>query len=128
MPYKDLAKQREYLRTWRRNQKLRTARSPVRHIVHNEPAYHGRLPQPAVPRILPAVDHSALKMSPDGIPQTGREATLAYRANRLQLTTPRTTPKSTKIRRPPVVLLKMSNRHCVMPIAATVVELLSHLF
>lgn len=44
MPYKDPARQREYLRTWRRNQKLRTSRTPAQHIVHSEPAYHRKFP------------------------------------------------------------------------------------
>jgi hypothetical protein len=88
MPYKDPAKQREYVQTWRRKRKLQETRAPAQHIVRYQPAYRGLFPQPAVPRTPPAADQKALKMSPDGAPQTGRAATQAYRMHRGQATQP----------------------------------------
>ena len=128
MPYKDPARQREYVRTWRRNQKLRTSRTPAQHIVHSEPAYHRKFPLPAVPRTPPSVDQLALKMSPDGAPQTGREATQSYRINSSQRTTSRISPKTTPIRQSPVVFPKTTRQRLAMPIASIVVEVLSRFF
>lgn len=128
MPYKDPAKQREYLRTWRRNQKLRAFRTPSQRTARNAPPYRGRFPHPAVARTSPAVDQKALKMSPDDAPQTGREATQAYRMNRTQITVPRTGAKTAPILRPPVVLPKAKSRQVVIPMAAMAVDMLSRLF
>jgi hypothetical protein len=129
MPYKDPARQREYLRTWRRNQKLRASRAPAQHIVRKSLAREWNMPPlPAAFPAAPTVDQTTLKMSPDGAPQTGREATLAYQMNRGRPTAPRTNPMSTQRPQAPVVLPKTRSRHIAMPIAALVVELVSKAF
>jgi hypothetical protein len=55
-------------------------------------------------------------------------ATQAYRMNSGQLSLPRISPKSSPIRRPPVVLPKTSSRHVAMPIAAMLVEMVARFF
>jgi hypothetical protein len=127
MPYKDPAKQREYLRAWRRNQKLCVVRTPSQRTVRTSPAHPWAVPTvPVSVRAAPALDQRALKMSQDGAPQTGLEATQAFRMHRGQLTTPRTSPPNISNRRAPAVLPKAINiRHVVMPVAAMLVELLS---
>ena len=145
MPYKDPTKQREYVRNWRRMQKLHTAAqhtqlsapSPtatpallsVQHLPTSSLAVgwkQGMLVAPA--SMPPVVDQRALKTSPDGAPQTGREATQAYQVSRGQLSALRTSPMCTRARRPAVPLSARRSRYVAMPVAALLVEVLFRVF
>jgi len=78
---------------------------------------------------MPAViDQRALKTSPDGVLQTGREATRAYQISRGQLAAPRAIPRSAPARRQAVPLTERRGRFVAMPVATMLVELLSRMF
>jgi hypothetical protein len=133
MPYEDPAKQREYLRTWRRNRRLQETVSPsqrpTQRTVRNKAARQWSLSTSLASfRAAPTADQQMLKMSPDGAPQTGRMATQAYWMNRSQRTTTRISPKTTPTHRSPVVFPKANTRHLAMPMASLLVEVLSRFF
>jgi hypothetical protein len=149
MPYKDPAQQREYLRNWRRMQRLRTAaqhtqhaplpllsqvsplsRQSVQHVPTSHLAVRWKRGIPSIPLKMPppAIDQRALKTSPDGVLQTGREATRVYQMARGQLSTPRPSPRSAPTRRPATPLIERRSRYVAMPVAALLVEVLSRLF
>jgi hypothetical protein len=151
MPYKDPAKQRAYLRNWRRMQKLYTAapqttvsrlsqqplssqlstQAPlfVQHTSTSNLAVRWKRIIPSAPlNMPPALDQRALKTSPDGALQTGREATRAYQISRSQFTAPRISYRSILARRPAVPLTARRSQHVAMPVAALLVELLSRMF
>jgi len=158
MPYKDPQKQREYLRNWRREQKLRKGmqQSSVSFYQSDQQYLHSPSTrsmsspntspvslcqttlgqphrvrfsyQPAQHISTPAVDQRAVKISPDGAPQTGREATRAYQIARGQLTALRATSRHAEVHRPRVQLPTNTSRHLAVPIACLLVELLSKLF
>ena len=82
-------------------------------------------PQSAVSRIPMAVDQRVLKLSPDGAPETGREATQAYQISRGQFSRFQLYLKSNVM---PSAFPKTRSRHFAMPTAAVLVSLLSKFF
>jgi hypothetical protein len=159
MPYKDPTKQREYLRNWRQEQKLRkltqhtsvsfyqgdqsyldnpstrSMSSPNRSPVSlyqptiGQPHRERFSYQPAQHIHTSAVDQRAVKISPDGSPQTGHAATQAYQIARGHLlTAPRKSLKSGQARRPTALLTEKRSRYVAVPVAAILVEVLSRLF
>jgi hypothetical protein len=131
MPYKDPTKQGEYLRNWRRIQKLSHMEPRPLHQMPTSPvvANSRRTILPALNMTsAPVVNQIALKTSPDGALQTGRSAVQAYQISRSQLSAPRSSANRTKIRRPPAMLPQITSRHITVPIASILVEVLSQLF
>jgi hypothetical protein len=155
MPYKDPQRLREYLRNWRREQKLRTLTqhssvsfyqsdqsyldntstgaasllnpSPVSfyQMTSGQPHRVRFSYQPAQQITTSAVDQRAVKISPDGASQTRRSAVQAYQLSRGQLSALRATSKSAGIRRPSALLPGNASRHLAVPIASLLVEVLS---
>jgi hypothetical protein len=157
MPYKDAQKQREYLRNWRQEQKQRkVTQLPLQALHHSDRRYVDNKSTGATSLLNPSsvsfyqptigqphrvrfsyqsaqltnaseVDQRALKISPDGAPQTGRDATRAYQLSRGRHSAPVAVARSIHTRQPSASLAKRSSRHLAVPIAAILVELLSRL-
>jgi hypothetical protein len=129
MPYKDPQKQREYLRNWRRNRKCQEIISPPAHTAQrtgqNLPAPHSKVPQPLALMTPSLVDQRALKLSPDGAPQTGREATRAYQLACGQMPAARASPRHAAARKVPTPLGAHTGVYPAMLMASLLVDVLS---